>query len=170
MPLFCPLSLGVFHCPGTSVLGKFGRCSGTPAIRCEEWNDFASEICSPLSDVLKPCCKENWVVQWKSQSVLNYHCRGEWWLKDADKKWRLQDNFILSGVIWNSWTVAGSAGERWQDAALLTLFPCFMICTSDAGILMFQHTPVPSRKTVPQPLLIILKIKFSTILYIFNFI
>lgn len=35
---------------------------------------------------------------------------------------------------------------------------------------MFKHTPVPSRKTVPQPLLIILNIKFYTILCTISFI
>lgn len=59
------------------------------------------------------------------------------------------------------------AEERLQDAGLLTLFPCFMICTSDSGIPMFQHAPVPSRKTAPWPFLIILNIKFYTILYTF---
>lgn len=47
--------------------------------------------------------------------------------------------------------------ERRQTAELLTLVQCFMICTSDAETPIPQHAPEPSRKGVPQPLLIILK-------------
>jgi len=45
--------------------------------------------------------------------------------------------------------VSEGAGDRQQNDELLTLMQCFVICTTDAETVIFQHTPEPSRKSVP---------------------